>query len=149
MIMLAMPKIALTSAPAPLGVPPDPDQVHVEHRVAATVIGEEVEAEIAVEHQHRERGGEDRESGQHQKVRCEGGPAEDGHAQVAHAGRPGFEDGGDEIDRGQHRADARYLQGDEVIIDPNPGREGRFAQGREAEPAGARELTEEQADVDQ
>ena len=37
-----------------LGMPPDPDEVHVEHRIAAAVVREEVEAEVAVEHQHRQ-----------------------------------------------------------------------------------------------
>ena len=137
MIMLAMPKTALMSAPAPivkkwcshtqegddadrkrredhravaeqrlagegrgdLGVdperrqdedvdlrmPPDPDQVHVEHRVAAAVIREEVEAEVTVEHQLGQGDGQHRECGEHDQVGGKRRPAEDRHAQVAHA----------------------------------------------------------------
>ena len=46
-------------------MPPDPDQVHVEHRVAAAVVGEEVEAEVTVEHQRAKLDGQHREGGEH------------------------------------------------------------------------------------
>ena len=81
-----------------LGVPPGPDEVHEHHRVAAGLVGEEVEAEIAVEQEHRQGGGEDRERGDDEQVGGERGPAEDRHAQVGHARRAHLEHGRHEVD---------------------------------------------------
>ena len=64
-------------------------------------------------------------------------------------GRANLEDRRDEIDRREHGPDTRYLQRHKVIIDSDSGREGLLAQGRKTEPAGTRELAEEQAEVDQ
>ena len=59
---------------------PGPDQIDEHHHVAAGLIGEEVKAEIAVEDEHRERRGQDREGGDDQQVGGQRGPAEYRHA---------------------------------------------------------------------
>ena len=128
---------------------PNPEQVHVHHRVAAGVDRKEVKAEIAVEQQHRKKRGEDRKSRDDQQVRGERRPAEDWHAHVAHAGRPHLENRGDEIDSGQQRTDPRDLQGPEVVIDTDAGREFQPAERRISDPAGLCELADRQRHVRQ
>ena len=51
-----------------LRMAPDPDEVHEHHHVAAGLVGEEVEAEVAVEQQHRERRGQHREGRDDQQL---------------------------------------------------------------------------------
>ena len=51
-----------------LRMAPDPDEVHVHHRIAAEVVGEEVGADVAVERQQRQHGGQHREGGDDQDV---------------------------------------------------------------------------------
>jgi hypothetical protein len=149
MIIDAMPKIALTSAPAPivkkwcshtvgqdadrhrrhdhravaeqwlagegrnhlgehterrqdqdidLRMTPGPDQVHEHHNVAAGIVGEEVEAEVTVQQQHRQCRRQDREGGDDQKVGGKRCPAEHRHAQIGHAGGVHLQYRGDEVD---------------------------------------------------
>ena len=64
-------------------------------------------------------------------------------------GARNFRIGGDEIDAGQQRADAGYLQRPEVVVDADAGRIGRLRQRRKRQPADARELADDQRDVDQ
>ena len=132
-----------------LRMAPDPDQVHVHHRVAARLVREEVEAEITVEQQHRERRGQDRKGRDDEQVGGERRPAEHRHAQVAHARRAHLQDRGHEIDAGQQRADAGDLQRPEVVVDADAGRVGQLGQRRIGQPAGPRELADDQRDVDQ
>ncbi|WPE19325.1 hypothetical protein ShzoTeo12_04890 [Shinella zoogloeoides] len=127
-----------------LRVAPDPDEVDIHHRVAAEVVREEVRADIAVEREQRERGGEDREGRDDQDVRAERGPGEDRHLHEGHARRAHLHDGRDEVDAGQRRADARHLQAPYVIVDPDAGTVVRARQRRIGQPAGARELADEQ-----
>ena len=94
-----------------LRVSPRPDEVHEHHGVAAGLVGEEMKAEIAVEGQHRERRGQDREGGENEQARRQRRPAEHRHAQIGHAGGADFENGRDEIDTGQKRANAGDLYG--------------------------------------
>ena len=128
---------------------PCPDQVHEHHHVAAGFVGEEMEAEIAVERQHRERRGEDREGGDDQQVRGKRGPAEHRHAQIAHAGRAHLQDRGDEIDARHQRADAGYLQRPDVVVDADAGRILSSDERRIGQPAGPRELADDERDVDE
>ena len=51
-----------------LRMSPCPDQVHEHHHVAAGFVGEEMKAEVAVQQQHRQRRGQDREGGDDQQV---------------------------------------------------------------------------------
>ena len=103
-------------------VPPGPDQVDEHHHVAAGIIREEMKAQIPVEGEHPERGGENGKRRHDQQVGGERGPAEHGHAQVAHAGRADLEDRGHEIDAGHQRADAGDQQRPQVVIHTDPGR---------------------------
>ena len=77
------------------------------------------------------------------------GPAEHRHAEIGHARRAQFEDRGHEIDAGEQRADARDLQGPEVVVDADIGREGELGQRRIAHPAGAREIADDERQIDQ
>ncbi len=92
-----------------LRVAPHPDEVHEHHHVAAALVGEEVEAEVAVERQHRERRGENRKGGDDDQIGGERGPGENRHAHVGHAWSVDFQNGGDEIDPGHERSDAGNL----------------------------------------
>jgi hypothetical protein len=83
-----------------LRMAPGPDQIHEHHDVAAAVIGEEVEAQIAIQQQHGQGGGQDREGGDDQQIGGQSGPAEHRHAQIGHAGGMDLQHGGDEIDAG-------------------------------------------------
>ena len=132
-----------------LRMAPGPDQIDEHHHVAAGLVGEEMKAEVAVEHQHRERRGQDREGGDDQQIGGERGPAEHRHAHIAHARRAHFQDGGDEIDAGHQRADAGDLQRPEVIVDADAGQISGLRQRRIGQPAGAGELADDQRDVDQ
>ncbi len=69
-----------------LRVTPDPEQVHVHHRVAAGIDRKEVKPEVSVEQQHRQGCGQDRKGRDDEQVRGERRPAEDGHAHISHAG---------------------------------------------------------------
>ena len=132
-----------------LGVAPGPDEVDIHHGVSTKLVGEEVEAEIAVQQQHREGPGQDREGGDDQEIGGERRPAEDRHAGIAHARRPHFQDRRRQVDPGQEGADARNLQRPEIVIDPDAGRVSQFRQGRIGEPAGLGEFAHHQRDVDQ
>ena len=132
-----------------LGMAPGPDQVHEHHHVAAGFIGEEVKAEVAVQQQHRQRRGQDREGGDDQQVGGKRRPAEHRHPHIGHAGRVDLQDRGDEIDAGQQRADAGDLQRPQIVIDADAGRIGEFRQRRIGQPAGAGELADDQRNVDQ
>ncbi len=92
------------------GMTPGPEQVDVHHLVAAGVVGEEMHAEIAVEQQHQESGGQDGKGGANQQTRGQRRPAKHRHAEIGHARGAQFEDRGDDIDATQQRADTRDLQ---------------------------------------
>jgi hypothetical protein len=94
------------------------------------VVGEEVEAEIAVEQQHREGRGQDRKGRDDQQVGGQRGPAEHRHAHIGHAGRAHLQDGRDEVDAGQQRADAGDLQRPQVIVDADAGENRQLRQRR-------------------
>jgi hypothetical protein len=84
----------------------DPDQVHVHHGVAATVVREEVHAEVAVQAQQRQRHRQHREGGHDQHVGAQHGPGEHRHAHQGHARGAHLEDGHEEVHAGQQRAQA-------------------------------------------
>ena len=75
-----------------LRMPPGPDEVHEHHHVAAGLVGEEVEAEVAVEQQHRQRGGQDREGGDDQQVGGQAWSSRTSACGIAHAGRAQLQD---------------------------------------------------------
>ena len=79
---------------------PDPDEVHVHHRVAAEVVREEVRADVTVEREQHEDAGQYREGCNDQDVGAERRPGEDGHFHHRHAGRAQLDDGSDEVDAG-------------------------------------------------
>lgn len=132
-----------------LGMAPGPDQVDEHHLISAGFVGEEMEAEIAVQRQHRQRGGEDREGCHDEQVGRERGPTEHRHSQVAHTRRTHLEDGRHQVDAGKQRADAGDLDRPKIVIDPDARRVGGLRQGGIGQPAGARELTDDKRDVDQ
>ncbi|MPL91568.1 hypothetical protein SDC9_37643 [bioreactor metagenome] len=128
-------------------VAPDPDQVDVHHRIATKVIGEEMHAEIAVEGQQRERGGQHREGRDDQHVGAQRRPGEDRHVHQLHPRCAHLQDGGDQVDAGERRAHARDLQRPQVIVHAWPGRIGGARERREGQPANAPELADEKRDV--
>ena len=102
-----------------LGMAPDPDQVDIEHRRAAEVIGEEVGVEGAVKAQERQHHGQHREDGDDQNVGDERRPGEDWHLHQVHAGGTKLEDRGDEVDARKRRADTGNLQAPDIVIGPD------------------------------
>ncbi len=127
-----------------LRVAPDPDEVHIHHRVATKVIGEEVGAGVAVERQQRQRRGQDREGGDDQDIGAERRPGEDRHLHQRHARRAQFDDGRDQVDARQRRSDTRDLQAPDVIVDADAGTIIGARQRRIGKPSGAREFADEQ-----
>ncbi|KGS05847.1 cytochrome o ubiquinol oxidase, subunit I domain protein [Burkholderia sp. ABCPW 111] len=132
-----------------LGMAPRPDQVQVDHRVAAGVVREEVHAEVAVEREEGERDRQDRERRHDEDVRAERGPREHGHLHQRHARRAHPDDRHEEVDRGDQRADAGYLQCPQVVIDADARTELQLRQRRIREPACLREFADDERDVHQ
>ena len=132
-----------------LRMSPCPDQVHEHHDVAAVGIGEEMEPEVTVQQQHRQRRRQDGEGRDDQQVGSECRPAEHRHAHIGHARRVHLQDRGDEVDAGQQRPDAGDLQRPKIIIDPDAGRVGDLGQRRIRQPPGARELAHDEGNVDE
>ena len=93
-----------------LRMPPGPDEVHVHHRVAAGLVGEKMHAQIAVQGQHQQGGGEDRECRQNQHRGAQRVPGEHRHLEQRHAFGAHLQDGDEEIHPREQRADAGYLQ---------------------------------------
>ena len=106
---------------------PNPEQVHVHHRVAAGIDGKEVKAKITIKQQHGEKRGEYWKSRNYEQVRGERSPAENRHAHVTHAGGPHLQNRGDEIDAAQERADAGDLHRPQVVVHSDARRVGQFA----------------------
>ena len=92
------------------GMAPPPEQVDIHHLVAAGVIRKEMHAEVTVEEQHYEGGGQNREGGDDQQICGECRPAKHRHAEIGHPRGAQFEDRGHEIDAGEQGADAGDLQ---------------------------------------
>ncbi len=127
-----------------LGVAPDPDQVHVQHRVAAEVVREEVRADVAVQRHQHQGGRQHREGGHDQGVGAQGRPGEDGHLHQVHAGCAHLDDRDDQVDARERGAHPRDLQRPYVVVEPGP-RVLRPQVG-EGQPAGGGELAQEQRD---
>ena len=108
-----------------------------------------MEAEIAVEDQHRQRRGQDRKRGDDQEIGGQRGPAEHRHAQIRHALGADLQHRGDEVDARDQCADPGNLQRPQIIVDADPGRIGQFRQRRIRQPAGAGELADHKRYVDQ
>ncbi|MNV07983.1 hypothetical protein D3C71_984380 [compost metagenome] len=125
-----------------LGVAPDPDQVHVQHGVAAHVVREEVGADIAVQRHQHERCRQHRERGHDQRVGAQGSPGEDGHAHQVHSGCAHLDDGDDQVDARERGAHPRNLQGPDVVVEPHAG--VLRPQVGQCQPAGCGELAQEQ-----
>ncbi len=85
------------------GMAEEPEQVLVEHRIAAARRLKEGGAEIAVGEQHRDRAREHRKGDQKKKSRDQHTPGKQRHLVQRHAGGAHVEDGGDEVDRAQDR----------------------------------------------
>ena len=128
---------------------PGPDEVHEHHHVAPALVGEEVEAGVAVQRQHRQGRGQDREGRHDQQVGGERGPAEHRHAQIAHAGRAHLQYGGDQIDAGDQRPYPRKLDGPKVVVHAHSRRVAQLRERRVRQPPGAGELADHQRQVDQ
>ena len=128
---------------------PDPDEVHVHHRIAAEIVGEEVGADVAVERQQRQHRRQHRERGDDQHVRAQRGPGEDRHFHQRHARRAHLDDGREQVHAGQQRSDAGDLQRPDVVVDADVRTVLDAGKRRIREPARARELADEQRDHDQ
>ena len=88
------------------GVTEEPEQVLEQDRVAAAVGLEEGGAEIAVGQQHGDAAGQHRQRQQQQEGGHQDRPGEQRHLVQRHARGAHVEDGGDEVDGAQDRADA-------------------------------------------
>ena len=130
-------------------MPPGPDEVDIHHGVAAEIRGEEMEPQIAVEQQHAERRGQDREGRDDEEIGGQRGPAEDRHPRIGHARGTDLEDRRDEIDAGEQRADAGDLDRPQIVVDTHPGRELQLRQRRIGEPAGLGEFADHERHVDE
>ncbi|KAG1296082.1 hypothetical protein G6F64_013246 [Rhizopus arrhizus] len=89
-----------------LRVAPDPDQVDVQHGVAATVIGEEVRTQVTVQGQQHQGDGQHREGSDDQHVGHQGSPGEHRHLHQLHAGGTHLQDGDEEVDTAQRGTQA-------------------------------------------
>ena len=125
---------------------PDPDEVHVHHRIAAEIVREEVRADVAVERQQHQHRREHRERGDDQHVRAQRGPGEHRHLHQRHAGRAHLDDGREQVHAGQQRADAGDLQRPDVVVDAHVRTVVDAGKRRIREPARAGELADEQRD---
>ena len=119
-----------------LGMAPDPEQVGVEHQIAAHAGGEEMRAEVTVRAQQSQRHAQNGEGGQADDAGGKRGPGEDRQTVPAHAGGAHADDGGDDVDRVQRGADAGDLDGPHPVIDARAGAEGGFGQRDQPDPAG-------------
>jgi hypothetical protein len=104
-----------------LRMPEQPEQVLPEQWISAGLDLVEVRAEEAVEHEERQRDGEDREGEHDHELRDERHPREDRHAHEVHAGRAHVDDGGDEVESGSQRREAENLEAEHPEIDVEAG----------------------------
>ena len=128
-----------------LGVAEEPEQVLPQQRRAALGRVEEVRPEVAVQQQHRDRGGQRREREDDQVRVDQHRPHEQRHPPPAHAGRAHVVDRGDEVDRAEDRRQAREVD----HVDPRLLAVGRRVllqrQRHVGEPAGLRRREEQRA----
>ena len=111
-------------------VSPDPEQVGVQHLIAAAVVCEEMETEITIEQQHREGRGQNWEGGDNEQVRGERGPAENRHAHIAHAWSAHLQYGRGGGELGHGRAEQRcclqgkvkLMEGERIVLRKNQTR---------------------------
>ena len=127
-----------------LRVTPDPDQVDVHHRVTTKRGGKEVRAGVAIERKQHQHRGQHREGGNDQHVGAQRGPHEHWHLHQAHAGRTHLDDGDQQVDARQQGSDTGNLQGPDVVVHSHVGTRRNARQRRVGQPAGARELADEQ-----
>ena len=131
------------------GMAPDPEQADIVHYVAAVAIGEKVHAEIAVETKQRSGNGQSREGEHYQDVGAQRRPGEQRHHHQPHAGRAPLDDSDEEIDPGQHRADAADQDRPDPVIDADARTELRFRVGRVSAPASGGKLADDERDHNQ
>ena len=91
----------------------EPQDVLVQHRVAAAGRVEEGEAEVAVHQQHGDRARQNRKGQKDQPGGDEDRPGEERHLEQGHARRAHVQEGGDHVDRAQDRACARDVDGED------------------------------------
>ena len=125
-----------------------PEQVGVIHHVAAEVVGEEMEAEIAVERQQRRGDGQRRHGENHQDAGAQRRPGEERHAHEMHARRPLLVDGDGEVDAGHHRPERGQRDGPDPIVGADPRTVRHLRIGRIAAPAPGRKLADHQGNHD-
>src|SRR3974390_1377397 len=113
---------------------PEPNQIDEERHVAAALVAKKSKTEITVEREHDQRRGQHWKSGDDKKIGGERGPAEHGHAHVAHSRRANLEDRRDEIDAGHERADAGDQDRPNVIVDAYSRRKGKLGERRIDQP---------------
>ncbi|KAG1268205.1 hypothetical protein G6F65_013813 [Rhizopus arrhizus] len=92
-----------------LGVPEEPEDVLVHHRVTATGGIEKAGTEELVGQQHGHRAGQHRHHRDQQERGDQPGPAEDRHLQQVDARRAHVQHGGDDVDRAHDRTDAGHV----------------------------------------
>ncbi len=96
---------------------------------------EERAAEVAIDEQHRQGGGQRREGEQDQQRRHEDVPGEDRHPEHVHPGRSAVVDRGDEVDRPDDAGDSDQHEPDDPQVQPDPWLVGRAAERDIARPA--------------
>ena len=128
-----------------LGVAEEPEQVLPQQRRAALVGIEERGPEVAVQQQHRDRGGQRRQTQDDQVRIDQDRPHEQRHPAPAHAGGAHVVDGGDEVDRADDRRQAREVDHVDPRLLAVGGRELLQRQRRVRGPAGLRRREEQRA----
>ena len=128
---------------------PSPNQVQVEHLVAATIIGEEVHTEVTVQTQKGNCNRQHGEGRHDQDGRAESRPCEHGHLQPGHARCAHLNNGYEEVYASQQRANTRDLDCPDIVVNTHARAELHFGQRGISQPAALRELTNEQGDVHQ
>ena len=103
-----------------LGVAEEPEQVLEEDGVAAAGRIEEVCAEVAVGEQHGHRTGQHRDRRDEQEGCDQPAPGEERQLHHRHARRAQVEDGDDDVDRAEDRADAEDVDRENRKIHTKP-----------------------------
>ena len=127
-----------------LRMPEQPEKVGVVHHVAAEVIREEMEPQIAVEREQRGRDGQRRHREDHQDAGAQRRPHEQRHPHHIHAGTAHLIDRYGEIDPRQRRSNRAQRDRPDPVIDPDARTEGEFGIRRIAAPPAGREFANDE-----
>ena len=127
-----------------LRVAEHPKKVDEVHQIPTHVVGEKVEAEVAVEPEHEAAGGEWRHGEDQQDGGAEGRPREQRHPHETHPRRAHLVNGHRKVDPGEGGADSGNPDGQNVIIWSDSGIDQTTGERRIPGPPARRKLPDQQ-----